>query len=532
MSPEPHGARPGRVMGIETEYGIIAPGQPHANPIELSTLLVRGYAAGVPHAPWDYAGEDPLRDARGFRLDRGSAQFSDDAHPTPSTPPRGEQAADRELGDFRLVDRGLLPGGPANAVLPNGARLYVDHAHPEYSSPEVTNARDALVWDRAGDQIMRAAMAGAAQVGHPLAVYKNNVDGKGASYGTHENYLVDRRVPFGELAQHLMAFLVTRPLFAGAGRVGLGQRSEEAGFQISQRADYLENDIGLETTFNRPIVNTRDEPHADAARYRRLHVIVGDANMFDVPTYLKFATTDLVLDLLEDPPLDLEGLHLGAPVVDAWGVSREPFEHVLSTFGGRPQRALDVQRTYLDLVERHAARRGWLGAVAGILTEWARVLDGLASDPDSVADSVEWVAKRRVLEALRARSHMPWSDPRLAAFDLQWADLRPETSVVARLEAGGAVRRLVSQQEVAHAVENPPADTRAWFRGELVRRFPGAVAAAGWSSVVVDAPRRGRLLRIPLADPAAGSRARAGSLLEDNPTIDELLDALGGRERQ
>src|SRR5659263_76720 len=338
----------------------------------------------------------------------------------------------------------------------------------------------------------------------------------------------DRSVPFHELAHHLAPFFVTRPVVCGAGRVGLGQRSQEPGFQVSQRADYVENDIGLETTFNRPIINTRDEPHADPDRWRRLHVIGGDANRFDVPAYLKFATTSLVLWLAEHDhlPLELEALSLSAPVVDSWGVSHEPFGHELST-QGRSVRALDVQRTYLDVVARFVDRAGADAETTFALDLWDAVLDGLATDPESVAHQVEWVAKKQLLDGLRRRGNLSWDNPRLAALDLQWADLRPEHSVVARLDAAGRVRRLVSQAEVHAARFAPPADTRAYFRVTMVARFPGAVAAAGWSSVVVDAPGRRALVRIPLSGPHRGTRARTTRLFEFEE-IDELLSTLGG----
>lgn len=494
-----------RVMGIETEYGVIEPGHPQANPVALSTRIVEAYATGVPHAAWDYAGEDPLCDARGYHLPRAAAHSS-------------------QLTDARPMGRTTLRNGPANAVLPNGARLYVDHAHPEYSSPEVTGPRDALRWDRAGDEIMLEAMR---RAGTPeIVIYKNNVDGKGAAYGTHENYLVRRSVAFHELAHRLTPFFVTRPLMCGAGRVGLGQFSEEPGFQISQRADFVENDVGLETTFNRPIINTRDEPHADPSRWRRLHVIGGDANRFDVPAYLRFATTALLLWLIEEDhlPLELDALTLSAPVVDTWGVSHDPFGHVLST-EGRPRTALDVQRTYLDVISRHAPTDA---ETTEALTLWDSVLTGLAEDPESVADRVEWVAKRQVLDGLRRRGNLTWDHPRLAALDLQWADLRPEHSVVARLDAAGRVHRLVDQSEVHAAVSTPPADTRAWFRGTMVSTFGTAVTAAGWSSVVVDSPARASLVRIPLTDPLRGTAARASTLAESND-IDKLLTMLGGR---
>ncbi|MDO5495667.1 MAG: proteasome accessory factor PafA2 family protein, partial [bacterium] len=193
--------------------------------------------------------------------------------------------------------------------------------------------------------------------------------------------------------------------------------------------------------------------------------------------------------------------------------------------GAGERSALDVQRTYLELVERHWDMRGEGAEVAGVLELWAHVLDGLGRDPGSVADCVEWVAKKQVLDGLRARTHSGWEDPRLAALDLQWSDLRPEKSVVGKLEAAGRVRRLVGQEEVAAAVTAPPEDTRAWFRGSVISRLGSGVAAAGWSSVVLDSPRRSRLVRIPLRDPFSATRERAGSLLE-NETVDSLLEAL------
>lgn len=469
-----------RVMGIETEYGILDPGNRYANPMEMSAAVVRAYFSRHPFAVWDYAGEDPLNDARGFHLPRAAA------HPS------------------QLTDDVTLRGGAPGGVISNGGRFYVDHAHPEYSSPEVTGPLDAVLWDRAGDAVAREAMRLLDAAGRTLVLYKNNVDGKGASYGTHENYLVKREVPFHELAYRLIPFFVTRPLVVGSGRVGLGQRSQEAGFQISQRADYVENDIGLETTFNRPIVNTRDEPHADSAAWRRLHVIGGDANLFDVPTYLKFGITSLFLTLIERDqlPLELDTLTLSAPVVDSWAVSHEPFTHVLSTATGT-MRALDIQRLYHDVISRHLA--GEDPETDRILQLWAEVLDGLATDPSSVADKVEWVAKRDLLEGLRARTGGNWADPRLAAFDVQWADLRPQVGIVPRLDAAGRVMRLVSAQQVAEAAATPPADTRAYLRGYLVDA--GRVRAASWSTLVTE--DGGVLHRHSLGDPLENTRQTA-----------------------
>ncbi len=217
--------------------------------------------------------------------------------------------------------------GLANVILTNGARLYVDHAHPEYSAPEVTGPRDAVLWDKAGERVMATAAQRALAVPGtpPIKLYKNNTDGKGASYGTHENYLMARRTPFAEIVRHLTPFFVSRQVVTGAGRVGIGQDGRDDGFQLSQRADFFEVEVGLETTLKRPIINTRDEPHADPEKYRRLHVIIGDANLSEISTYLKVGTTALVLSMIEDGWLTDNGIDLSvdAPVVGAArGVAR------------------------------------------------------------------------------------------------------------------------------------------------------------------------------------------------------------------
>src|SRR4029450_8150917 len=267
-----------RVMGTETEYGIAVPGHPSANAMLTSSQVVNAYAAVTARtrrARWDFEEENPLRDARGFDLARELADAS--------------QLTDEDVG-------------LANVILTNGARLYVDHAHPEYSTPECTNPRDAVIWDKAGERIMEIAAYHAVSIpgAQPIQLYKNNTDNKGASYGCHENYLMARATPFADIVRNLTPFFVCRPVIAGAGRVGLGQDGREHGFQISQRADFFEVEVGLETTLKRPIINTRDEPHADAEKCGRLHVIIGDANLSEISTYLKLGTTALVLAMIEE----------------------------------------------------------------------------------------------------------------------------------------------------------------------------------------------------------------------------------------
>ena len=547
------GFQPGpvtRPVGLETEFGILRPGDPYANPVVLSSQVVEAYCAGadVPAVRWDYEGEDPLADLRGGRLPRAAAhpsQLTDDpARPAPSgdaSPAAGTAAATMDPPPAPWGSRARPSAAEAalpratTTVLANGARLYVDHAHPEYSSPEVLTPRDALVWDRAGEVVARRAMTvlsddrGSTGAPVEIVLYKNNVDGKGAAYGTHENYLVRRDLPFEELAAVLAPFLVTRPVLVGAGRVGIGQRSERPGFQISQRADYVESEIGLQTTFNRPIINTRDEPHADGARWRRLHVINGDANRFDVPIYLKVATTDLLLwfleqahaedtDELREAVTDLGRMAItGDPVEEHWAVSHDPtLSYELTTQGGA-MTALAIQRTYLNAVTPAVTRRGDPEAQHA-LDLWRQSLDALerwrrdGSGP--AAQLVEWVAKYELCEGLRRRSGTGWDDPRLAALDIQWADLRPGRSVVDKLDAAGRIHRLVTEAEVQRAAVTPPEGTRATIRGAAINRYPQVVSAS-WTCLVLDVPGHPELLRLRLPDDVAVGSDETATILEE-----------------
>jgi proteasome accessory factor A len=369
-----------------------------------------------------------------------------------------------------------------------------------------------------------------------VALYKNNVDGKGATYGTHENFLVDRAVPFTDLASRITPFLVTRQVFTGAGRVGIGQRGETPGFQLSQRADYMEAEVGLETTLRRPIVNTRDEPHADPDRWRRLHVIIGDANQLEVATYLKLGTTSLVLWLIEraaagevsDLAAAVDRLTLADPVTAVHTVSHDlTLTARLPLADGRELTALEIQREYLSAVQSALLRVGSTDPqTTDVIARWGSILDRLAADPASCAREVEWLAKLRLLEGLRRRDHLDWDHPRLAAIDLQWSDVRPERGLYHRLVAAGAVERLVTDEQVAEAVGNPPEDTRAYFRGQAIARFGGHVSAASWDSVVFDVPGAPSLQRVPMRDPLRGTRAHVAELFERSPDVGSLLAAL------
>jgi proteasome accessory factor A len=499
-----------RVMGTEVEYGVSLPGQPSANAMLLSAQVVNAYASTLPagrarRASWDFEEESPLRDARGFDLGAGGV-----------------------AQEFIEAEE---DAGMANVILPNGARLYVDHAHPEYSTPEVTNPLDVVRWDKAGEYVMLEAarrVASMPGVSAPINLYKNNTDNKGASYGAHENYLCRRDTPFASLVRHLVPFFTTRQVVCGAGRVGLGQDGRTPGFQISQRADFFEVEVGLETTLKRPIVNTRDEPHADADRYRRLHVIIGDANLSEISTYLKVGTTALVLDMIEAAYLP-DDLQIAQPVRELHAISHDPsLRHLVKLADGRTITALEIQREYHERAAKFVAER--LGddvdeQTRDVLDRWESVLTRLAADPMQCAGELDWVAKLRLINGYRDRDGLDWDSPRLQLVDLQYSDVRPEKGLYHRLVSRGAMQTLITADAAVAAMSAPPDDTRAFFRGECLRRYGTSVAAASWDSVIFDVGRES-LVRVPMLEPLRGTRAHVGELLDRSPTAAALIEAL------
>jgi proteasome accessory factor A len=496
-----------RVMGTEVEYGISVVGQPTANPMVASSQVVNAYASATlraRRARWDFEEESPLRDARGFDMSRQVADPS--------------QLTDEDMG-------------LANVILTNGARLYVDHAHPEYSTPEVTTPLDVVRWDKAGEQVMLDAQRRASQLptGAPITLYKNNTDNKGASDGAHENYLMRRSTPFADIVRHLTPFFVSRQVVCGAGRVGIGQDGREDGFQVSQRADFFEVEVGLETTLKRPIINTRDEPHADPEKYRRLHVIIGDANLSEVATYLKVGTTSLVLAMIEDRFLG-EPLTVDGPVSALRAVSHDPsLRQTMTLADGRSITAVQLQMEYLDLARKYVEDRYGVDADAqtvDVLARWESVLDRLERDPMLCAAELDWVAKLKLLEQYRQRDGLEWSDAKLELIDYQYSDIRPEKGLYHRLAAAGRIERLLTDAEIDAAMHDPPEDTRAYFRGRCLDKFADAVAAASWDSVIFDLPGRESLQRVPTIDPLRGSRAHVGELLDRSETAEALVAEL------
>ena len=493
-----------RIMGIETEYGIAQPGSVDENPMLLSSQVVNAYANTTSvsrrRTRWDYDDESPLRDARGYDLERESADPS------------------------QLTD---LDMGFANVILTNGARYYVDHAHPEYSGPECLTPRDVVKWDLAGDEIMRRSIKAAADQFDPLPIniYKNNTDNKGASYGTHENYIVSRGVPFATLVSTLTPFFITRQIMVGAGRVGIGQSGLISAFQISQRADFFEAEVGLETTLKRPIINTRDEPHADAARFRRLHVIVGDANMSQPSTLLKVGSTSLVLTLIEAGLLQTVPQFL-APVKAMSQVSHDlSLSDLYEMQDGRRLSALDIQEYFLEGVRDFLKDVQPDEATEEIVNRWQATLDGLRSGAP-LTHTVEWRAKLDLLNSYRERDGIDWGHSRLALIDLQWSDIRKEKSIFSKLESRGLHEKVIAEPEAFAAVSPPPTNTRAFLRGKVVERFAENVIAASWDALLLEEGPDRPLVRVPLSDPYRATEEEVGELLESSQNVGQLIERL------
>ncbi|MDO5492110.1 MAG: depupylase/deamidase Dop [Nesterenkonia sp.] len=528
-----------RLIGMETEYGIHAPANPRASHVALSIELVNAYAAAVTEdggtvagAEWDYRSESPLVDARGWVLPRSAAhpsQLTDSASALegvsgPDAAPADVAVEEPEFhppgtaewrGDFFTLREGQ-PRLLTNLVLTNGARFYVDHAHPEYSAPETLGARRAVLYDVAGDLVVRrAAQRLSREEGSPeLLLYKNNTDSKSVSYGAHENYLVPRSVSFDALTAGLIPFFVVRQVICGAGRVGIGPTSARPGFQISQRADFFEEQVGLETTVRRPIINTRDEPHADIDRHRRLHVIIGDANMSEYSAWLRVGTTALVLDLIESGTAP--EVTLLDPVRALKDVSHDPTLRTRVATDRGPLTALQIHRLYLEAARARADEAaGPEGPglapdteTAEVLAAWSNLLDDLEADVSSAADRVDWVAKLGLLESYRRRDGLDWDAPLLGMIDLQYADVRPEKGLYHRLVRAGRMRRLFTDEEVARAAQDPPEETRAWLRGTLVARRPELLAGASWDQILLRPHPDAPITRLALPEPTDGTRAQ------------------------
>lgn len=487
-----------RVLGTETEFGIATRDADAMDPVSNSLFLINHYPAfPSPKILWDYENENPLLDIRGFEVE-------------------GER--ERPGPDYNRL---------LNKVLANGGRLYVDGAHPEYSTPECTTARGVVAYEKAGERIVAAALRAVEHVRGPgkLLAYKNNTDGKGNSYGYHENYLVSRSVPFDRLVCVLVPFLVTRQIFAGAGKVGAENHTAPVRYQLSQRADFFETLVDLNTMVKRPIINTRDEPHADPAKYRRLHVIAGDVNMAECATYLKVGTLAIILDMVEDE-WPLPSIELEDPIHAIKQVSRDlEVKADLRLAGGKATTTIAVQRAYLKAAKDYYASHELTLPVKDVLVRWEETLDKLERDPRELVRELDWVAKRDLIESYIERKGCGWEDPRAAMLDLQYHDVRPEKGLYYTLERGHHVDRIVSETEVLRAEAEAPIDTRAYFRAGCVKKWPHEIYAASWTSVLFDIGNA-VIKKVPLLEPLRGTEALTKSLLDESDTVESLLAKL------
>ncbi|WP_258933263.1 depupylase/deamidase Dop [Nesterenkonia pannonica] len=537
-----------RLIGMETEYGIHAPNNPRASHVALSIELVNAYAAhatesgsSVAGTEWDYQSESPLVDARGWVLPRSAAHPSQLTDSSDALAYAAEQEAG--AGDVRDALGNISGGDPSpadaaeregrsgstapgsphwrgdffelrdgqpqllmNLVLANGARFYVDHAHPEYSAPEAIGAKRAVLYDVAGDRIAcDAARRLSQEEGAPqVLLYKNNTDNKSVSYGAHENYLVPRSTDFDDIVDGLLPFFVTRQILCGAGRLGIGQQGQTSGYQISQRADFFEENVGLETTVRRPIINTRDEPHAHYDTWRRLHVIIGDSNMSEYSAWMRVGTTALVLDLIESG--SAPDIRLADPVAALKRISHDTSLTAAVHTDRGELTALQIQRLYLDAAKERARRESAAELAqaapdtetAEVLEAWEQLLTDLEADVSLGADRVDWVAKLQLIESYRRRDGLAWDSPRLGLIDLQYHDLREEKGLYYKLARAGRMRRLFTDDQLAWAAAHPPEETRAWLRGTLVSDYAHLVAGVSWDQVLLRESSGSRLVRIPL----------------------------------
>lgn len=501
-----------KIMGTETEFGIVLKGEGRTDAVTSSMFLVNSYPYSPASAPlWDYENENPLLDARGFEAD-------------------GER--ERPGSDYnKLLNKPLL----------NGGRFYVDGAHPEYSTPECNDPKELVLYEKAGERILElsvefanrrkqgqggATPARGATSASRFSVYKNNTDHKGNSYGYHENYLVDRAVPFDKLSSQLIPFLVTRQIFTGSGKVGSDMKGDAVSYQISQRADFFEVLVDLNTMVKRPIINTRDEPHADPKRFRRLHVIVGDANMSETTTYLKVGTMALVLTMIEEGR-EVKGVELDNAVCSMKDVSRDlTVKEKIRLSRGVSWSAIEIQKEYLSAAKAHFAKSPD-PVTQEILERWQTVLDKLQQEPRQLVREIDWIIKRELIESYMKRHDCGWKDPRVTMMDLQYHDVVQDKGLYYALERGGHVDRFLTDQAIVAAQDLPPEGSRAYFRGTCLKKFQKEIYATSWTTVLFNMGN-GVIKKVPLMDPFKGDKERVGPIIEKAKTVEELLSLLAG----
>ncbi len=452
------------LLGMETEYGIVREDMENSDPVEESMKLLKACERKSVFGKWAYSQENSHLDMRGFRVGSLAQDEEEDAF----------CAEDRER-PYSYLDM------KCDRVLVNGARFYNDHTHPEYSTPECRSVLSLVAHDVAGERIVAecAAIRNRDLEGKPLQVFKNNTDYSGHSYGTHDNYLIPRATPFEDVVKGLAPFLVTRQLYAGAGKVGSENASDFQGLQLAQRSDFIETVLSIETMTKRPLINTRDEPHAVSSRYRRLHLILGDANMSAYATALKVGSTLLVLNLIARGEKLLH-LELADPVADVLKVSLDKTAVLRRKTGGTIT-ALEIQEAYLEAVEKAFARkdREW----DWILVEWKKTLDELRHSPEKLSDRIDWAIKEKLFTGFMRSEGIGWNDPLLKSLDLEYHNLDPDRGLYRGLQQEGDVYSLLSEEEIAQAIESPPAGTRAQIRGQAVAQGAKKIKSIHWTGI-------------------------------------------------
>ncbi|MCC7261360.1 MAG: proteasome accessory factor PafA2 family protein [Candidatus Latescibacteria bacterium] len=503
-----------RLFGLETEYGIQVDGVEDMDVVVESMELIRCYLKEDFVARWDYRLENARRDMRGFEVDELLNDQDETVHL------QRDRQRQIPLGDLK-----------SDLIISNGARLYNDHTHPEYSTPECHSLFDLVALDRAGERILRHCArrrSATRKGGGVVRLYKNNTDFVEHSYGCHENFLLPRQLPFQQVIEGLVPFLVTRQVWAGAGKVGVecAPQARQSTYQLSQRADFFETLASVDTMTRRPLVNTRDEPHANADQYRRLHLIVGDANMCEWATALKVGACALVLDLLEAGALPR--WELADPLAAIKEISRdETRQWALALAGDRHSSALEVQRSYLEAAIRLAAGRD--AETDWVLAQWGEALEALGRDPLDLLGRCDWVTKKWLLDAFAEAEGLDWQHPDHRAWlqsqDLEYSNIDPEEGLYLLLEAQDQVTRLVEEEEVMRGMTCPPADTRAYFRGRCLEKFGPAVRSLNWDSIEFLVQGRTRVVDLK-ACVDSGVAAYYNQVLDSAPSVEALLEKL------
>ena len=373
-----------------------------------------------------------------------------------------------------LFRRVVSWGRSSNVFLENGARLYLDvGSHPEYATPECDSLYDLVAHDRAGERVLEGLLHSAEQrlaeegIRGDVYLFKNNTDSAGNSYGCHENYLVSRQTDFQRMIDTLIPFFVSRQIWAGAGK--LLQTARGTVYSMAQRSEHIWEGVSSATTRSRPIINTRDEPHADAERYRRLHVIAGDSNMSEYVTYVKVGATAALLQMLEDDVV-FRDLTLENPVRAIREISHDiTCRRKIRLANGRELSALDIQWEYLERVMRYSRTTGFPKQIESAIAMWEHLLTGLEKDPLSLRRECDWVAKYHLIEEYRSRRGLALNDPKLALLDLAYHDVVPERGLYFILARRGMMERIVTDADVTRALTNPPETTRAKLRGSFIK---------------------------------------------------------------